>query len=198
MTWPDAMGLVVLEGLVILVLVLTGFRSAVFHAVPAQLKIAISVGIGLFIALIGLVDAGFVRRIPDAANTTVPVQLGADGFARRLAGAGVRVRPAADDHAVRPQGPGRDPDLDPRHHGARDRRRGDRRRRPDVNGKNVNPNGWNLNVPALPDKIVDVPDFWLLGQFSLFGVVRAGRRRHRGRCSCSRCCSPTSSTPWAR
>ena len=42
MTWADAMGLVVLEGLVILVLVLTGFRSAVFHAVPAQLKIAIS------------------------------------------------------------------------------------------------------------------------------------------------------------
>src|SRR3954471_23813600 len=79
MTWADAMGLVVLEGLVILVLVLTGFREAVFHAVPAQLKIAISVGIGLFIALIGFVDAGFVRRIPDAANTTVPVQLGPSG-----------------------------------------------------------------------------------------------------------------------
>ena len=65
MTWADAMGLVVLEGLIILVLVLTGFRTAVFHAVPAQLKVAISVGIGLFIALIGFVDAGFVRRIPD-------------------------------------------------------------------------------------------------------------------------------------
>ena len=79
MTWADAMGLVVLEGLLILVLVLTGFRTAVFHAVPGQLKIAISVGIGLFIALIGFVDAGFVRRIPDAANTTVPVQLGNGG-----------------------------------------------------------------------------------------------------------------------
>ena len=79
MTWADAMGLVVIEGLVILGLVLTGFREAVFHAVPAQLKIAISVGIGLFIALIGFVDAGFVRRIPDAANTTVPVQLGQTG-----------------------------------------------------------------------------------------------------------------------
>src|SRR4051794_30327910 len=55
MTWADAMGLVVLEGLIILVLVLTGFRTAVFHAVPAQLKVAISVGIGLFIALLGLV-----------------------------------------------------------------------------------------------------------------------------------------------
>src|SRR3954454_17472870 len=54
MSWADAMGLVVLEGLVILVLVLTGSGKAVFHAVPAQLKVAISVGIGLFIAFIGL------------------------------------------------------------------------------------------------------------------------------------------------
>ncbi len=51
------MGLVVLEGLIILVLVLTGFRKAVFDAVPATHKTAISVGIGLFITLIGLVDA---------------------------------------------------------------------------------------------------------------------------------------------
>jgi adenine/guanine/hypoxanthine permease len=79
MTWADAMGLVVIEGVIILVLVLTGFRVAVFHAVPRELKIAISVGIGLFIALIGFVDAGFVRRIPDVANTTVPVQLGPVG-----------------------------------------------------------------------------------------------------------------------
>lgn len=79
MTWSDAMGLVVIEGLVILVLVLTGFRTAVFRAVPKQLKVAISVGIGLFIALIGFVDAGFVTRIPDAAKTTVPVQFGSDG-----------------------------------------------------------------------------------------------------------------------
>ncbi|MBM0127861.1 NCS2 family permease [Pimelobacter simplex] len=79
MTWADAMGLVVIEGVLILVLVLTGFRTAVFRAVPAQLKVAISVGIGLFIALIGFVDAGVVKRIPDAAQTTVPVQLGADG-----------------------------------------------------------------------------------------------------------------------
>ena len=46
---------------------------------PASLKTAISVGIGLFIALIGFVDAGFVTRIPDAAGTTVPVQLGGSG-----------------------------------------------------------------------------------------------------------------------
>ena len=61
MTWADAMGLVVLEGLVILVLVLTGFRHGRLPRGAAQLKVAISVGIGLFIALIGFVDAGFVR-----------------------------------------------------------------------------------------------------------------------------------------
>ena len=84
------MGLVVIEGLVILVLVLTGFRRRSSHAVPAQLKITISVGIGLFIALIGFVDAGFVRRIPDAANTTVPVSSGQTGQLAQVAGAGVR------------------------------------------------------------------------------------------------------------
>nr|MBA2559018.1 NCS2 family permease [Propionibacteriales bacterium] len=76
MSWADAMGLIVLEGLIILVLVLTGFRRAVFKAVPAELKIAISVGIGLFIALIGLVDAGFVRR---TGTGPVPVELGVGG-----------------------------------------------------------------------------------------------------------------------
>jgi AGZA family xanthine/uracil permease-like MFS transporter len=73
------MGLVVWAGLIMFVLVLTGFRTAVFNAVPASLKTAIVVGIGLFIALIGFVNAGFVRRIPDAAGTTVPVQLGDGG-----------------------------------------------------------------------------------------------------------------------
>ena len=57
MTWPDAMGLVVIEGIIITILVLTGFRRAVLRAVPTQLKTAISVGIGLFITFIGLVDA---------------------------------------------------------------------------------------------------------------------------------------------
>ncbi|MFJ5697526.1 NCS2 family permease [Arthrobacter sp. NPDC093139] len=79
LTWPDVMGLVVLSGTTMLILVLTGFRTAVFKAVPDGLKTAIVVGIGLFIALIGLVNAGFVRRIPDAAGTTVPVGLGFDG-----------------------------------------------------------------------------------------------------------------------
>ncbi|XAS68805.1 NCS2 family permease [Micrococcaceae bacterium Sec5.7] len=79
LTWPDMMGLVMLSGVTMLILVLTGFRTAVFRAVPDGLKTAIVVGIGLFIALIGLVNAGFVRRIPDVAGTTVPVGLGFDG-----------------------------------------------------------------------------------------------------------------------
>jgi len=61
MTWPQAMGLVVCEGIVITILVLTGFREAVFRAVPPTLRIAISVGIGLFITLVGLADAGIIR-----------------------------------------------------------------------------------------------------------------------------------------
>ncbi len=74
MTWGGAMGLVALEGLVILILVLTGFRRAVFNAVPPFLKTAIAVGIGLFIAFLGLYNAKFVTT---AAGT--PVQLGNDG-----------------------------------------------------------------------------------------------------------------------
>ena len=61
MTWAAAMGLVVLEGAVVLVLVLTGLRAAVFHSPPESLKYAIGVGIGLFITFIGLVNAGVVR-----------------------------------------------------------------------------------------------------------------------------------------
>lgn len=79
LSWQDIMGLVVVAGIVMFVLVLTGFRTAVFNAVPESLKTAIVVGIGMFIALIGLVNSGFVRRVPDAAGTTVPVGLGFDG-----------------------------------------------------------------------------------------------------------------------
>ncbi|MGC3953347.1 MAG: NCS2 family permease [Propionicimonas sp.] len=61
MTWVQAMGLVFWEGLLITILVFTGFRRAVFNAVPRVLRAAISVGIGLFIALIGLADAGIIR-----------------------------------------------------------------------------------------------------------------------------------------
>jgi adenine/guanine/hypoxanthine permease len=79
MSWPDAMGMVVLAGLAIMILVATGLRERVMSAVPLGLRKAIAIGIGLFIFLIGLVDSGFVSRIPDAAQTTVPVQLGSNG-----------------------------------------------------------------------------------------------------------------------
>ncbi|KUG51764.1 permease [Serinicoccus chungangensis] len=169
MTWADAMGLVVLEGIIILVLVLTGFREAVFRAVPTQLKTAISVGIGLFITIIGLVDAGIVRR---PASGPVPVELGVGGFlagwptvvflvglfaiaalmALRVQGAilygivgGTLLAILVE--AVFEIGP----------------------QTPDGS----NPTGWGLGVPALPDSVVAAPDFSLLGQFSLLGSVEA-------------------------
>ncbi|HEU4349584.1 MAG TPA: NCS2 family permease [Actinoplanes sp.] len=167
MTWADAMGLVVIEGVLITVLVLTGLRTAVFRAVPTQLKTAIGVGIGLFLMIIGLVDAGFVRRVPDAANTTVPVQLGIGGtltgwpelvfvlgllftmvlFVRRVRGAiligilGTTVL-AIIVEAIAKVGPSF------------------------VDGK-PNPKGWSLNVPTLPDQVVDLPDLSLIGNFNV-------------------------------
>ncbi|MDT0397374.1 MULTISPECIES: NCS2 family permease [Streptomyces] len=79
MSWPDAMGMVVLAGFVVMLLVATGLRERVMNAVPHGLRKAIAIGIGLFILLIGLVDSGFVTRIPDVAQTTVPLQLGVGG-----------------------------------------------------------------------------------------------------------------------
>ena len=62
LSWPQAMTIVFLEGVVITVLVLTRFREAMLEAVPMGLKRAISVGIGLFIAFIGFFTAGFVVK----------------------------------------------------------------------------------------------------------------------------------------
>ena len=160
MTWADAMGLVVIEGLLILLLVLTGFRAAVFHAVPAQLKVAISVGIGLFIALIGFVDAGFVSRMPDAANSPVPVQLGSTGtltgwpvlvfvfglllvmalWLRKVKGAILAAIVAGTVLAIALEA---------------------------ILG--LGAEGWALTVPRLPGNVVELPDFGTLGQFSLLG-----------------------------
>jgi AGZA family xanthine/uracil permease-like MFS transporter len=61
MPWQAAMGVILMEGLIIAVLVVTGFREAVMMAIPMNLKRAIGVGIGLFILFIGLINAGFVR-----------------------------------------------------------------------------------------------------------------------------------------
>jgi AGZA family xanthine/uracil permease-like MFS transporter len=73
LTWPQAMTVVFLEGLVITLLVLTSFREAVMDAVPIGLKQAISVGIGLFIAFIGFFTSGFVVK---PAAGPLPVALG--------------------------------------------------------------------------------------------------------------------------
>ena len=170
MSWPAAMGVVVIEGLVITLLVLTGLRQWVMEAIPLALKQSISVGIGLFIAFIGFVDAGFVRRIPDAANTPVPVQLGVGNrligwptlvfvvgllltvllVARRVRGAillGIVITAlfAIVLNWIVDVGP-----------------------RVDAAG-NVNPSGWALTVPSFPDSLVSSPDFGLLGAFSLGG-----------------------------
>ncbi len=168
MSWADAMGLVVIEGVIILVLVLTGFRTIVFKAVPAQLKIAISVGIGLFIALIGLVDAGFVRR---TGAGPVPVTLGDNGtlvgwpiivfafglllmialMVKKVKGALLIGIAVATVFAILIESAFK---IGPLFDGATG---------------TVNPKGWNLNVPAVPSDVIGTPDFGLFGQFNLLG-----------------------------
>lgn len=173
MSWQDAMGIVVLEGLIILLLVLTGFRAAVFRAVPVELKTAISVGIGLFIAFIGLVDAGFVR-IP--ASMAVPVELGIAGslgswpllvfvfglllaivlMVRKVKGAILIAIVSATVLAFVIELVG---NIGPQK---------------DETGAVVNPAGWALGNPHWPDGgIIATPDFSLVGQFSLFGSIES-------------------------
>ena len=168
MTYADAMGLVVIEGVIILVLVLTGFREAVFKAVPAHIKTAISVGIGLFIALIGLVDAKVVR----AGGT--PLELGLGGslqgwpvlvfllglflmlilHVRRVKGSiliGIvasTVLAAVIEAVVHLGAYNDDPDAGP-----------------------VNLTGWALSVPSLSGSPVELPDPATLGRFSLLGSL---------------------------
>jgi AGZA family xanthine/uracil permease-like MFS transporter len=160
MSWQDAMGLVVLEGIGICLLVVTGLRRMIMDSIPLPLKRAIGVGIGLFIALIGLVGAGFVTRVPDVAHSTVPVQLGSNGqlngwpvlifclgvlatfllIVRRVPGAilisiiGCTVAAVIINHFA--------------HLSAAD---------------------WGLIQPKLPNRLFAKPDFGLLGRFSLFG-----------------------------
>src|ERR687892_582249 len=70
--FPEAMGLVVIEGLAITILVVLGLREKIMRAIPLELKKAIAIGIGLFIAFIGLVNAGLVIRGPEGGP---PVEL---------------------------------------------------------------------------------------------------------------------------
>jgi AGZA family xanthine/uracil permease-like MFS transporter len=60
LTWPEAMGVIVIEGLLISVLVLTGLREMIMDAIPMDLKLAIGIGIGMFLAIIGFHNGGVV------------------------------------------------------------------------------------------------------------------------------------------
>ncbi|MCI2266812.1 NCS2 family permease [Sediminivirga luteola] len=165
MTWADAMGLVVLEGFILLILVLTGFRQAIFNAVPSPLKIAISVGIGLFIALIGMINAGFIQN-----GGGTGLELGVGGFifgwplliflvalfalfvmwAAKVRGAilysiiGATVLAITIESVFR-VGPRIGPDGE------------------------ENPYGWGLEAPTLNQDWFSLPDLSLLGQFNLLG-----------------------------
>ncbi|WP_084499498.1 NCS2 family permease [Brevibacterium album] len=166
MTWADAMGLVVIEGVILLILVLTGFRTAIFNAVPAQLKTAISVGIGLFIAMIGMINTGFISYEGGPG-----FQLGMNGYisgwplvifllalfalfvmwAAKVRGAillsiiGATVV-ALVLEAVFRVGPQTGPD-----------------------GEVANEHGWGLSVPTLDQQWLSLPDFSVLGSFNLLG-----------------------------
>lgn len=69
LSWQQAMAVVVVEGLLVTVLVLTNLREAVLNAIPMSLKYAIAVGIGLFIAFIGLRNGGIVVNDPTTSVT---------------------------------------------------------------------------------------------------------------------------------
>ncbi|KOU77702.1 MFS transporter [Streptomyces sp. MMG1533] len=158
MSWPDAMGMVVLAGFIVMLLVATGLRERVMNAVPYGLRKAISIGIGLFIMLIGLVDSGFVSRIPDAARTTVPLQLGGDGhlngwpvlvfvlgtlltlalIVRKVSGAILISIVTMTVLAV-------------------------------IINAVANIPSWGLTTPKWPGNPVATPDFGLIGEVSLFG-----------------------------
>ena len=166
LTWQESMGLVVIEGIIIVLLAISGFRTAVFDAIPQSMKAAMGVGIGMFIATIGLVDAGFVRRVPDAAMTTVPVQLGTGGsisswptlvfilglficafmVVRGVRGGlfiGIVITTVIAMVVERLTGAGSSAD---------------------------NPGGWSLAVPSLPDSLGGIPDLSIVGDVDLFGA----------------------------
>jgi AGZA family xanthine/uracil permease-like MFS transporter len=163
MTWPQAMGLIVIEGILIAVLVLTGFRTAVFKAVPRSLRTGISVGIGLFITFVGLVDGGIVRKPAGAP----PVELGIGGsligwpmlvfvvglftvailHVKRVKGAMLISIAAATVLSVIIEAVAR---IGPKV--------GDE-----------NPTGWVLNVPQL-NQVVAWPDLGLVGDVDVFGA----------------------------
>src|SRR3954451_1249978 len=149
LSWPEIMGLVVLEGLLITLLVVTGFRRAVFEAIPRQLKAAIAVGIGFFLTIIGLADAGVIRPGNPLISFGVGGQLAgwpiftfifglllmAVLVVRRVRGGLLIGIVAATILAIIIEAVA---DIGPRISG----------------GEEVNPRGWALQVPALPEDII--------------------------------------------
>jgi AGZA family xanthine/uracil permease-like MFS transporter len=73
LTPAGAMGVIVLEGLIVTLLVIVGFREAVMNAVPLALKKAIGAGIGLFILFIGFVGGGFIATPAGGVPIVAPV-----------------------------------------------------------------------------------------------------------------------------
>ncbi|WLD79814.1 NCS2 family permease [Schaalia sp. HMT-877] len=160
LSYGEAMGVIAWEGLLILLLVLTGFREAVFRAVPAALKTAITVGLGLFVSLIGLVNAGIVR------TGATPVQFGVSGsldgwpalvfvfglflmivlYVRRVKGAVLISIVSATVLAVLVQAIAH---LD--------------------RISESNPTGWGQTVPELKGSPVAVPVFDTLGKVDMLG-----------------------------
>src|ERR687888_1012821 len=154
--WPDAMGVIVAEGVIISLLVLVGFREAVLNAIPHDLKLAIGIGIGLFITIIGLVDAGIVIKGTGTIVTLAPklntwaIAIFVFGLfgtyalvARRVPGAllfgilGTTVIATIIN---------------------------------EIKDEKVFPNG----AATWPDKVVDSPNFGLVGDFSLHFVSALG------------------------
>ncbi len=169
MSWPEALGLMILGGLLMFVLVLTGFRLAVFRAVPEALKYSIGAGIGLFIALIGLTDAGIVRTGVPLITFGVfgqlagwPIFTFVFGLLLIMVLVALRVRGgiligllvttvlAVVIEATANVGPMKD-----------------------ATGKVTNPTGWGLNVPSLPDKVVDFTNPMGLWHVNLTGGIQA-------------------------
>lgn len=161
MTWNDAMGLVVIEGFIIYLLVVSGFRKALFAAIPRSLKTAISVGIGLFICLVALHDAGFnsagggFLQLGPTGNLQgwpvlvfiIGVLLIAALMARRVHGAMLIGIIAMTALALVIEGVA---DL-----GAKGEK---------------NPTGWSLTIPSMPKDLLTAPDFSIIGDFSLTGA----------------------------
>ena len=166
--YAGAMGVVVLEGVLITVLVLTGVRETLFNAIPLALKQAIAVGIGLFLAFIGFVDGGVIN----GAAGVPPVSLGIGGYLsswphlvfvvgllltavllmRRVRGAivvSILVTTAFAFLVAQLSGI---KTADPK-----------------------NPKDWALTTPTFDGKdVVTGPDFSVLGHFSISGVFDAG------------------------